>query len=505
MPKPILLFTLLILSLPITISAQNNYYHTYVIQQMEITLPDFYDVESPAAGETRIYVDPPTSPNDSVTTLTIKTHKTDDVLPTPLMHTINSNRDVPVDYEDATIDGVPALWTAFIEQGGGTIYRHMITVWQGTTYDVTLTAPATDNGKLQATMLWAYATGNTIFVPDENKPYFSQFSSYLPELVELPAQVNVNWSLENRPDNSNLQFVQVADNGNVINVELSRQDIYVKSSGSGDLDLRHVDDSPYAKIQVRLIDITTGELHTVRQLLLPISSLTDDLPMHSPDTNIQNFTFGYGSDDGVLRMDTMVNFQWLVQSVSDAQLIVYSASGDASDEPITTLDLPTNVYNSVDYLMSDLVPDAGQYRLTLVVSDEDFGEETQSYDTEVFPAVTLPAYVEQAWIDAASVIRTCYIRGDNATVPVTWRLTNPNPDLINSEPPVRVVFDWYVANVVGDRLQSGTGETTGVFELDAMPEYTLLVTSYLDINNGQYRYRLGEDGVIVNPSFLCQS
>lgn len=45
--------------------------------------------------------------------------------------------------------------------------------------------------------------------------------------------INVSWTVQNRPDNSNLVFEQVLANGTVRNAELPREIAYVPSNGNG--------------------------------------------------------------------------------------------------------------------------------------------------------------------------------------------------------------------------------------------------------------------------------
>src|SRR5262249_16704926 len=55
----------------------------------------------------------------------------------------------------------------------------------------------------------------------------------LATLTNKTARVPVSWSVDNRPNGSNLVFEQILGNNSSVNVELPRQNPYVSSSGNG--------------------------------------------------------------------------------------------------------------------------------------------------------------------------------------------------------------------------------------------------------------------------------
>jgi len=55
----------------------------------------------------------------------------------------------------------------------------------------------------------------------------------LAALTDKSARLPVSWAADNRPNNSNLFFEQILDNGSTVNVELPRSNPFVSSSGNG--------------------------------------------------------------------------------------------------------------------------------------------------------------------------------------------------------------------------------------------------------------------------------
>ncbi|MEM9953647.1 MAG: hypothetical protein AAF846_18710 [Chloroflexota bacterium] len=110
-------------------------------------------------------------------------------------------------------------------------------------------------------------------------PYFSEFNNLDGSVASLPALVRVSWNLVNRPANSNLEFVQVMPDGRIINVELPRDIAWVSSSGEGIVNLQPDEDGSGVSVQVRLVDLTTGDILAVRDLSIYITQIivTDPL------------------------------------------------------------------------------------------------------------------------------------------------------------------------------------------------------------------------------------
>jgi hypothetical protein len=91
------------------------------------------------------------------------------------------------------------------------------------------------------------------------------------DLVNRTARVPVSWLVENRQNSQNLYFEQVLDNGQVVNVELPRQNPWVASSGNGVVaPVLPGNNANTIKLRLRLADMTDGQTVDTRDLLLPI-------------------------------------------------------------------------------------------------------------------------------------------------------------------------------------------------------------------------------------------
>jgi hypothetical protein len=132
----------------------------------------------------------------------------------------------------------------------------------------------------------------TIEFSNVEAPYFSTFNNTSGAVTALPARINVSWSLENRPDNTNLEFVQVMPSGAVVNIELPRHDPLVPSSGNGVVDVQNPAGDDAAHIRVQLVDLTTGAVLTARSTY--VTSTSPTVPTLTPSSpqavTIQSFS-----------------------------------------------------------------------------------------------------------------------------------------------------------------------------------------------------------------------
>jgi hypothetical protein len=134
-------------------------------------------------------------------------------------------------------------------------------------------------------------TQKDITIPVNNTgpaPAISVFSSTTTSvnrasLVGKTARVPVTWVALNRPNNSNLVFEQVLDNGTVVNVELPRQNPFVSSEGNGMAAPVNPGSSAVVKLQIRLIDLTT-------QATLAQKDLSVNITEGGTSANIAYFT-----------------------------------------------------------------------------------------------------------------------------------------------------------------------------------------------------------------------
>jgi hypothetical protein len=105
----------------------------------------------------------------------------------------------------------------------------------------------------------------------------SAFEVDADQLAARTERVFVSWRVDNRPLNANLVFEQVLANGTVVNVELPRDFELVPSSGDGVVAPVPSGDGGFVRIQLRVIDRTSGHEYTKSEIAIPTS--TDTGPM----------------------------------------------------------------------------------------------------------------------------------------------------------------------------------------------------------------------------------
>ena len=212
---------------------------------------------------------------------------------------------------------------------------------------------------------------------------------------------------------------------------------------------------------------------------------------------IENFGASYGSDDGILRIDTLLSFNWQVSNAVHTELQVI----DNTDQLIKTYRLPST-FGVLDISASELIPSTGFYEVRLRAYTDK--QSVFSYDMQLnfAPPLALPLYVQESWVEDTTPVRVCYTIEDDKSV--QWRLENDNPSIISDDPAVKVTFDWSVNNVVGEPLQSESNlNKSGTTLLDTVVDYNIVVNTYLDIDNGTYRHDIGRTGAFIFADFAC--
>lgn len=125
--------------------------------------------------------------------------------------------------------------------------------------------------------------------------------------------VNVSWDVINRPDNSNLYFEQVLEDGQLVNVELPRDFQFVGSTGSGVVAPVRPSDNATNTITLRVVlrSLSTGVDYDEAQITLPISGSL-------PNVSINSFTVTPSSAVGG---DTLT-LSWNVSGVNSVSIMV---------------------------------------------------------------------------------------------------------------------------------------------------------------------------------------
>ncbi|HEX2909057.1 MAG TPA: hypothetical protein VHO69_19445, partial [Phototrophicaceae bacterium] len=99
------------------------------------------------------------------------------------------------------------------------------------------------------------------------------------QLAAKTARIPVAWATTNRPSTANLVFEQVLADGNIVNVELPRDNPWVASSGNGVVaPIAPGGTATQVVFRLRLIDLLTQNTLAQRDLTLPVG----DAPTPTP-------------------------------------------------------------------------------------------------------------------------------------------------------------------------------------------------------------------------------
>lgn len=103
------------------------------------------------------------------------------------------------------------------------------------------------------------------------------------QLAARTARIPVSWTVENRPENTNLVFEQVFSDGRTVNVELPRSNPWVPSTGNGVAAPVLEIGATNVTLRVRLINLTTRATLLQRELTLPIAGNSSSVPSYVVD------------------------------------------------------------------------------------------------------------------------------------------------------------------------------------------------------------------------------
>ena len=171
------------------------------------------------------------------------------------------------------------------------------------------------------------------------------------DLMQRTAWAPVTWSVDNRPDGSNLFFEQILPNGQVVNVELPRQNPYVSSQGEGIVAPVLPANSDRITLRLRLARLSDNATIDQRQITIAISGRYDETvtptPTPSPVTEIFQFT----ASANTVFPGQQVQLQWDVRHASHVTVRAALTGPNARDAvaenlPLvssTTLTIPDSI------------------------------------------------------------------------------------------------------------------------------------------------------------------
>lgn len=167
------------------------------------------------------------------------------------------------------------------------------------------------------------------------------------DLAMRNAFVPVSWSVDNRPEGSNLYFEQVFPDGQVFNVELPRQNPYVSSQGSGTVGLLWVSGADHVTVRLRLARLSDNT--TIDQIQFAIriyggtpATLTPGpTPTHTPTPGPNPITeiFQFNASANTVFPGQTVTLNWDVRHASFVNIRAAITSPNTSDAAASNLPL----------------------------------------------------------------------------------------------------------------------------------------------------------------------
>jgi len=246
-------------------------------------------------------------------------------------------------------------------------------------------------------------------------------------LANRTARIPVSWSVDNRPNNSNLVFEQVLADNTAVNVELPRQNPYVASSGNGvvaPIPPGGTNTTSF-KIRVRLIDLSNQTTLDQRELTITI----DNSPGPTPTIN----TFALGATtvttQALQARTARVPVSWAVQNRPDNSNLVFEQVLD--DNRVVNVELPRQnpyVASSGNGVVAPIPPgnNATQVNLRVRLIDVTTGNEYAKKEASVsIVDASQPAII--TFSTTAQSVDRASLTNRTARLPVTWEVINrPN-------------------------------------------------------------------------------
>ena len=290
---------------------------TVTFGQLEIRVPSPYTIISTSPSELQIALDGETS------ALTIKTSTATADFPSDIAEVMNASLAEPIDYAKIELSGVPAItWETITGDS------QMMVVWQGMLYDFVLSGTDGENPFSDDTeSVWNEMIDRLYFDPLDG-PVFIGFETDIETLQVAPIEVGVTWELINRPDNSNLEFVQVLSNGEEINVEQPRDNPFISSAGEGAITIATTgDDDEVVDLQVRLRDLSDESILAVSRILIPVEEVI--VPTPAAPTAVTGTTPTGNTGTG---SDVITQFDVNIDLDTQMATVMWSLNADGVDE-----------------------------------------------------------------------------------------------------------------------------------------------------------------------------
>jgi len=298
------------------------------IGQVDIRVPSPYTITSQTPDALTIQL------ADEPSTLTVTASPTDNPYPNTIAEIMNASRAEPIEYSKVSLSGIPALVgdTRDTETDDANSFAQMLVVWQGLLYEFTLSPITVSNPFIEETgSAWDAVIADILFFPPDDAPVFIVFETDIDVLQDVPGEVGVTWELINRPDNSNLEFVQILSDGEVVNVELPRTEPFIAASGEGTVAISTIEEgAEFIDLQVRLKDLSDNSILAVSQIILPAD--VEVVPVPTPVTPTTNVSATTPATSTTTESSIITQFTSEVDLEAQTTTVTWNIDADAVDE-----------------------------------------------------------------------------------------------------------------------------------------------------------------------------
>ncbi len=249
----------------------------------------------------------------------------------------------------------------------------------------------------------------------------------LAALTDKSARLPVSWAAENRPNNSNLFFEQILENGSVVNVELPRSNPFVSSSGVGVVAPIAPSSATATSItlRLRLSDLGTQSTLAEKTVTVPIAAAPP-----APTPVIKTFSTTATSVSSVALADKSARLpvSWAIENrPANSNLVFEQVDGTT----ITNVELPRQnpiIPSSGLGVVAPFTPaDANATSITLQLRLIDLSSKTTLTQATITVGITkiVPgAPVIKSFTTSAQGVTNTALLNKTARVGVAWAVDN---------------------------------------------------------------------------------
>ncbi|MFN8528872.1 MAG: hypothetical protein U0670_09700 [Anaerolineae bacterium] len=161
--------------------------------------------------------------------------------------------------------------------------------------------------------------------PDAPTLTFSTNIGYVSDsFLRAGGHIGIRWEVHNRPARANLVFEQILDDGRILNIELPRQTLWIRSTGEGEV--QPLPDGDPITLRARLVNVDTGELYTAQTVTLPVDFSAASTPVMAPSaspTPGHELITGVGANAYQPRRGDSVRLSWTTQNADTVSLQIF--------------------------------------------------------------------------------------------------------------------------------------------------------------------------------------